>query len=128
MILIQMKNSWRTPYHVVLEVENRQCTIVKRFTSLGLKNIKVIDIRSSNPGSIKHLVEFDAEEIKRVKNAPVELRAVQIIDKTKGKPTIWLESEGLQRLQHHPLLRCLLGIGKKHGRLQHHVQFHGSQL
>ncbi len=85
-----MKDLWRKPLHVVLEVENRQCTIVKRLAPLGLKHLKVADIRSSKPNSVKHLVELDPDEVKRVKNPPAELREIT----EKGKASIWLESEG----------------------------------
>lgn len=84
-----MKDHWRKPYHVVLEVENRQCTIVKRLAPLGLKHIKMVDIRSSNPKSVKHLVELDQDEVRHVENLPAELEAVG-----KGKSSVWLESEG----------------------------------
>ena len=88
-----MKDQWPKPYHVVLEVENRQCTILKRLTPLGLTHIKVIDIRSSSPKSVKHLVELDPEEVKRVKNPPAELEAM---GKKGGeaKSSVWLESQG----------------------------------
>jgi len=88
--LVKMKDLWRKPYHVVLEVENRQCRIVKRLAPLGLKHIKVIDIRSSTPNSVKHLVELDPEEVKKVKNPPAELKAIE----SGGKSSVWLESEG----------------------------------
>jgi predicted DNA binding protein len=84
---------WRTPHHVVLEVENRQCAIVKRFAPLGLKNLKVIDIRSSSPKSVKHLVELDLNELKNVKNPPTEIKAITSKG-VDGKSSIWLESGG----------------------------------
>ena len=91
-----MKDLWRKPYHVVLEVENRQCRIVKRFASLGLKNLKVIDIRSSSPKSVKHLVELDPRELKKTKTLPSELKAIEDKNMGESKPSIWLESEGCE--------------------------------
>ena len=88
-----MKDLWRKPLHVVLEVENKQCTIVKRLAPLGLKHLKVADIRSSTPNSVKHLVELDPEEVKCVKNPPTELKAAGS-KASAGKSSIWLESEG----------------------------------
>ncbi len=88
-----MKDQWRKPYHVVLEVENKQCAIVKRLAPLGLRHLKVIDIRSSNPKSVKHLVELDPEEVKCVKNPPSELKSIEE-EGGDGKSSIWLESEG----------------------------------
>jgi hypothetical protein len=89
-----MKDLWRKPYHVVLEVENRQCAIVKRLKPLGLRHIKVVDIRSSTPESVKHLVELDPEEVNQIKNPPVELKAISARGKSEGKNSAWLESGG----------------------------------
>jgi len=88
-----MRNLWRKPYHVVLEVENRHCAIIKRLAPLGLRHLKVIDIRSSNPQSVKHLVELDEEEVKGIKNPPAELRAMKS-QNGEDKPSLWLESNG----------------------------------
>lgn len=89
-----MKDQWRKPYHVVLEVENKQCTIVKRLSPLGLSHIKMVDIRSSNPQSVKHLVELDPEEVRKVRNLPVELEAAGAKDEVKAKSSVWMESNG----------------------------------
>jgi predicted DNA binding protein len=88
-----MKDQWSKPYHVVLEVENRQCAISKRLAPLGLKHIKVADIRSSSPKSVKHLIELDPAEVRQIKNPPAELKAIAQ-SKGVGKSSIWLESEG----------------------------------
>ena len=88
-----MKDQWSKPYHVVLEVENKQCTIAKRLAPLGLKHIKVADIHSSSPKSVKHLIELDPAEVRQIKNPPAELKAIAQ-SKGVGKSSIWLESEG----------------------------------
>ncbi len=88
-----MKDQWSKPYHVVLEVENRQCAIVKRLSPLGLRHLKVTDIRSSSPKSVKHLIELDPAEVKQIKNPPAELKATTQ-GKGEGKSSVWLESEG----------------------------------
>jgi predicted DNA binding protein len=87
-----MKDLWRKPYHVVLEVENRQCAIVKKCSAMGLTHLKVVDVRSSNSGSVKHLVELDSAEVKKVKNVASEFQTIP--SKSEGKASIWLESEG----------------------------------
>ncbi|MCX8150636.1 MAG: helix-turn-helix domain-containing protein [Candidatus Bathyarchaeota archaeon] len=90
--LMLMKDIWRQPYHVVLEVENRQCAIVKKCAAMGLTSLKVVDVRSSHPGSVKHLVELDPTGVKKIKNETAELKSIP--SKNKGKASIWLESEG----------------------------------
>ncbi len=89
-----VKDHWRKPYHVVLEVENRQCTIAKRLAPLGLSHIRMLDIRSSNPKSVKHLVELDPDEVRNVKNLPAELKAMGAKAKGGSKSSVWLESGG----------------------------------
>jgi predicted DNA binding protein len=99
-----MKEQWSKPYHVVLEVENRQCAIVKRFAPLGLRHLKVVDIRSSSPKSVKHLIELDPAEIKQIKNPPAELKDITMQSKGEDKSSIWLESEGCGVC--HTILSC----------------------
>ena len=53
-----MTDIWAKPHHVIIEVENKQCRIVKKCARLGLRHIKVTDIRASKTGSIKHLIEL----------------------------------------------------------------------
>jgi predicted DNA binding protein len=85
-----MVDKWRKPHHVVLEVENKQYTIMKRLAPLGLKHLKVTDIRSSSPKSVKHLIELDPAEVNQIKSLPSDLKALLRQDKS----SIWLESEG----------------------------------
>lgn len=89
-----MKDLWREPYHVVLEVENRECSILKRLASLGLKRFKVRDIRSSNSKTVKHLIELDPDEARTVQNKVAELRKAQLKNRGGAKPSVWFESTG----------------------------------
>jgi predicted DNA binding protein len=111
-----MKDKWSKPYHVVLEVENRQCTIMKRLALLGLKHLKVADIRSSSPKSIKHLIELDPSEVRQIKNPPAELKDITASQgKGDSKSSVWLESEGCGVC--HTILSCdaFLVSGKSMG-------------
>lgn len=79
---------WRNPYHIVIIVENEKCRIMEKFALLGLRHLKVIDIRSTTNGAIKHLVELhpkDAEKILDWKPAVIKAGSI---------PAIWFESEG----------------------------------
>jgi predicted DNA binding protein len=88
-----MTAMWREPYHVVIEVENRQCKILKKFAALGLKHLKVVDIRSSNTAAIKHLIELDRDQAAKI---PEDFKRTAPRSKTKGKPSMWFESEGCE--------------------------------
>jgi predicted DNA binding protein len=88
-----MTDLWRKPYHVVIEVENKQCRMLKKFASFGLKHLKVVDIRSSTSGSVKHLIQLDREQVEKI---PKDLRTEVPRGKTEGKPSMWFESEGCE--------------------------------
>ena len=85
-----MSTAWREPYHVVLEVENKQCKMVKKLTTLGLKHLKVVDVRSSKKGSVKHLMDIGEEQAKKV---PKELVTPKRVE---NKSAVWMESEGCE--------------------------------
>jgi predicted DNA binding protein len=88
-----MTDMWRKPYPVVIEVDNRQCKILKKVASLGIRHLKVTDIRSSSSGSVKHLIELDREQVKKI---PKGFKIVSSRGKTESKPSIWFESEGCE--------------------------------
>lgn len=88
-----MADLWRKPYHVVMEIENKQCRMLKKFAAIGLRNLKVVDIRSSKTGAVKHLVELGTEQVQKI---PANLKPVASRAKGEGKPTMWFESEGCE--------------------------------
>ena len=88
-----MTDVWRKPYHVVIEVENKQCRMLKKFASLGLEHLQVADIRSSSSGSVKHLIELDRDQLKKI---PKDFKTVAPRGKAAGKPSLWFESEGCE--------------------------------
>jgi len=83
-------DAWREPYHVVIEVENKHCRMVKRLAALGFEQMKVVDVRSSSSGSVRHLMDVGEEQARRV---PRELAAKGHVE---GKSSVWVESEGCQ--------------------------------
>lgn len=85
-----MSTTWREPYHVVLEVENKQCKMVKKLTALGLNHLKVVDVRSSKKGSVKHLMDLGEEQAKKVPKELVKSK------RAENKSAVWMESEGCE--------------------------------
>ncbi len=85
-----MVDAWREPYHVVIEIENKQCKMVGKLASLGFKHLKVVDVRSSSSGSVRHLMDVGEDQARKV---PVELAAK---GRVEGKSSVWLESEGCE--------------------------------
>jgi len=88
-----MTEAWRKPYHVVIEVENKQCKVLKKFASLGLEHLKVDDIRISKDGSVKHLVDIDYDQAKKI---PKGLIATGTVGRSEKKPSLWFESQGCE--------------------------------
>jgi len=83
-------DAWREPYHVVIEIENKQCKMVKKLASLGFNHLKVVDVRSSSSGSVRHLMDVGEDQAHKV---PRELTAKGHVE---GKSAVWLESEGCE--------------------------------
>lgn len=85
-----MVDAWREPYHVVIEIENKHCKMVGKLASLGFKHLKVVDVRSSKSGSVRHLMDVGEDQARKV---PKELAAKGHVE---GKSSVWLESEGCE--------------------------------
>jgi predicted DNA binding protein len=83
-------DAWREPYQVVIEVENKECKMVTKLASLGFKHLKVVDVRSSVSGSVRHLMDLGEDQAKKV---PEELAAK---GHTESKSSVWLESKGCE--------------------------------
>jgi predicted DNA binding protein len=83
-------DGWREPYHVVIEVENKQCKMVRKLASLGFKHLKVVDVRSSSSGSVRHLIDVGEDQAHKV---PKELTTKGHVE---GKSSVWMESEGCE--------------------------------
>jgi predicted DNA binding protein len=90
---VNMTDLWRKPYHVVMEIENKQCRMLKKFSATGLRNLKVVDLRSSKIGEVKHLIEIGSDQVKKI---PENLKPIVDGEKGKEKPTMWFESEGCE--------------------------------
>ncbi|MCL2359785.1 MAG: helix-turn-helix domain-containing protein [Nitrososphaerota archaeon] len=83
-----MIETWREPYHVVIEVENKECHMVGKLAALGFKQLKVIDVRSIKGGSVRHLMDLGKEQAKEI---PKELTTK---GRVESKSAVWLESPG----------------------------------
>jgi predicted DNA binding protein len=83
-------DAWREPYQVVIEVDNKQCKMVGKLASFGFSHLKVVDVRSSSSGSVRHLMDIGEDQAKKV---PKELATKGHVE---GKSSVWLESEGCE--------------------------------
>jgi predicted DNA binding protein len=62
--------------------------MVEKLAGLGFKHLKVVDVRRSKKGSVRHLMDLGEEQAKKV---PKELAAPGHVE---GKSAVWLESKG----------------------------------
>jgi predicted DNA binding protein len=62
--------------------------MVAKLDKLGFKRLKVVDVRSSSSGCVRHLMDVGVGQAKKV---PEELAAKGYV---KGRSALWLESEG----------------------------------
>jgi predicted DNA binding protein len=83
-------DAWREPYQVVIEVENKNCQMVAKLASLGFKHLKVIDVRSSSSGSVRHLIDVGEDQTGKV------TKKLAVKGQVEGKSSVWLESQGCQ--------------------------------
>ena len=88
-----MADLWRKPYHVIIEVQNKQCRMLKKLATVGLRNLKVVDIRSSSKGAVKHLIELGRDEVQKL---PEDFKAAAKKRKAEAKAPVWFESEGCE--------------------------------
>ena len=56
-------------------MENKNCKVLRKCASLGLGDLKVTDIRASNSGSIKHLIELNNTQAKKIPKNVTEIRS-----------------------------------------------------
>ena len=85
-----MARLWDEPYHVVVEVKNERCRVLKTLRAAGIQEFKVADVRGSSGGAVRHLVELLPEQIQRIKGEFARMRE----GGPGGKPSVWVQSEG----------------------------------
>lgn len=86
-----MTDIWTRPHHVIIEVENKNCSVLRKCASLGLEDLKVTDIRASNSGSIKHLIELNNNQAKKIPKDSIDILSKE---KDNNKQSLWFESKG----------------------------------
>jgi predicted DNA binding protein len=88
-----MKHRNDEPYHITIEVENKQCKILKMLKTSGIDQFKVIDIRSAAKGLTSHLVQMPTKHINKI---PSNSFKTQKGTKTKDETSGWINSTGCE--------------------------------
>ena len=80
------------PIHVVIELENSRCRVLRMLKKLGIEEFKLLDIRGNMKGSTSHFIRIDTAGVKKLVNSKVidgEKKKV-----LKGEFGVWIEGEG----------------------------------
>ncbi|HID18685.1 TPA: hypothetical protein EYP27_03990 [Candidatus Bathyarchaeota archaeon] len=87
-----MKYLYDDPCHVVIEIENKRCRVLKILETLGIRQFKIADIRGLSGGLTRHLVKLSPEQIDKIpKGMLVKMREG---GKLEERAFVWVESEG----------------------------------
>jgi predicted DNA binding protein len=79
----------QTLYHVTLEVENSQCKGLQLMFKLGVNDCRLIDVRRLPEGSVRHLVQFPAGELKKA-----SLKNLKILKGSKSSVLASFKTDG----------------------------------
>ena len=79
------------PYHIAIEIVNKQCRVSKRLEELGIKQFKIIDLRGVTSDTTRHLVKIPSKQVGRI---PKNLEVSQ--SESKGETSVWIDSSGCE--------------------------------
>jgi len=86
-----MGHLWDEPYHVVVEVENPRCKVLRELDYGGVKQFKVTDVRGSVTGLTRHLVELSSDQVEKMRKGRLKLL---VSSHLVENASTWIESEG----------------------------------
>jgi len=81
------------PYHITIEVENKQCRMLKMLKDSGIEQFKVIDIRGVAGGLTRHLVGMSTKQINKIPSGSFKIKRS---DKAKEEILGWIDSTGCE--------------------------------
>lgn len=90
--VFQMEQLGDKPYHVTLEIVNRQCKGLKLLKDSGVQQYTLSDIRGLPGGVTRHLVKMLSKEVAEIpEDTFAEIRSSS---KPKGMASAWFDSDG----------------------------------
>ncbi|MGD8566390.1 MAG: helix-turn-helix domain-containing protein [Candidatus Bathyarchaeota archaeon] len=79
------------PYHVVMEIENKQCKGLRMLENAGVQQYTLVDVRGVPHEPTRHLIRMPSNEFS---NLPEELFAEPHIDTSGNITSAWFNSDG----------------------------------
>ncbi|NIW14267.1 MAG: hypothetical protein GWN31_10125 [Candidatus Thorarchaeota archaeon] len=86
-----MANSRDAPYHVTIEIENRQCRSLSMLKDSGIKQYSLTDIRGLPKGPTRHLVRTSLKAIDKTFRTKLSRIPDSIYG---GEESAWFDSDG----------------------------------
>ena len=77
------------PYYITIEIVNEQCQVTKTLKASGVKQFKIVDLRSATSDTTRHLVKIPSKQVDRI---PQNLEVKQ--DEGKMETSVWIDSRG----------------------------------
>ncbi len=89
-----MSESGEEPYHVTIEITNKQCKGLRMLADVGIQKYVIADVRGLPGGSTRHLVRMPSKHIGEIPEGVFsEIRSSGTLD---GKASAWFESDGCE--------------------------------
>lgn len=86
-----MEQPTAQPYHVTLEIENRQCEGLRKLEDSGIEKYALVDIRGVPKGPTRHLIKIP---LVLHKNLPSKFFAKTQIDESRKTTSAWFNTDG----------------------------------
>lgn len=87
-----MKRPYDEPYHIVMEIVNKRCKVLRILKEVGIQRFNVIDVRGIAEGITRHLVRMPTKQIEKVPETM--LVKTWSSRKIAGETSSWLDSNG----------------------------------
>lgn len=84
-----MKPTKGEPYHITIEIVNKQCQVMKTLKESGIKQFEIIDLRGVTSDTTRHLVKIPSKQVDKI---PQNLEVRQ--DEGKRGTSVWIDSSG----------------------------------
>lgn len=81
------------PYHITIEVANKQCKILKMLRDSGIDQFKVVDVRGVAEGLTSHLVQMSTKQVNKIPSGAFKIEKGI---KTKDAISGWIDSTGCE--------------------------------
>lgn len=80
------------PVHVEIEVEieNKMCKVVNLLEDQGIHKFRVIDVRGTLEGTIRHMVKIPQAQLEMI----TDKTPFKVVNTGKEEVSVWFESEG----------------------------------